>query len=141
MRLSPHVRERVVDVRADGLGHRAAALLVAREPVADARLAVQPVDAVEADHPHDPPVRGDDRRLQAVVVGDLPARGADEGQHVGGLVLVLRPTASRLEVLAVGVDQREELVGVGLLEQAQRVAVGQLAAQHQTLASNASSAS
>ena len=46
----------------------------------------------------------------------------------------------RLEVLAVGVDQGEELVGVGLLGQAQRVAVGQLAAQHQTFASNASSA-
>jgi hypothetical protein len=131
----------VVDVGADGRRHRAAALLVAREPVADARLAVQPVDAVVADHPHDPPVGGDDRGLQPVVVGDLPARGADEGQHVGGLALVLDPGHPPREMRAVGVDHGDELVGVGLLEQAQGVAVGQLAAQHQTLASNASSAS
>jgi hypothetical protein len=139
--IEPPRREGVVDVRADGFGHRPSPLLVVREPVADARLAVRPVDAVRADHPHDAPVGGHDRRLQPVVVADLPARGADEGEHVGGLVLVLDPGHPALEVGAIGVDQRDELVGVGLLEQAQGIAVGQLAAEHQTFASNASSAS
>src|SRR5690242_2788845 len=60
-------REGVIDVGADGLGHRPAPLLVAGQPVADARLAVGPVDAVGADHPHHPPVAGDDRGLQPVV--------------------------------------------------------------------------
>jgi hypothetical protein len=139
--IEPPRPEGVADVRANSLGHRPAPLLVAREPVADARLAVQPVDAVRADHAHDPPVRGDDRGLQPVVVGDLPARGADEGQDVGGLVLVLDPWHPTFEVRSIGVDDGDELVGVRLLEQAQGIVVGQLAAQHQTFASNASSAS
>jgi len=133
--------ERVVDVGPDGGGHDAAPLVVAREPVADARLAVGPVDPVDADHPDDAPVGIDDRRLQPVVVGELLAGRPDERQDVLRLVLAADPRHPCAEVLAVGVDHREELVRVGLLEQAQRVPARQLVAEHQTLASKASSAS
>jgi hypothetical protein len=74
--------EGVVEVGAHRSRHRPAALLGACHPVADARLAVQPVDAVGADHADDAAARVDDHRLQAVVVGNLPAREADEGQDV-----------------------------------------------------------
>jgi hypothetical protein len=60
----------------------------------------------------------DDRRLQAVVVGDLLARGADERQHVVRRALASSPGHPRREVVAIGVDDAEELVGVALLEQA-----------------------
>jgi hypothetical protein len=93
-------------------------------------LRLGPVDAVEADHPDDPPGGVDHGRLQAVVVGDLLARRADEGQHVGRLALARHPRHPWPQVVAVGVDEREQLVGVGLFEKAQRVAARKLVAEH-----------
>jgi hypothetical protein len=96
---------------------------------------------VGANHPGDAPIGIDDHRLHAVVVGDLLARGADEGQHVLGRALALDPRHPPGELVTIGVDDAVELLGVGLLEQAQRLATRQLVAKHQTFASNASSAS
>src|SRR5205807_5233740 len=63
--IEPPLAEGELEQRAHGRGHRASALRALREPVADARVAVAPVHAVESDHPHDAPA-AHDRRLKAV---------------------------------------------------------------------------
>ena len=102
--------EGVIDGRAHGEGHRAAALGAGRQPVADARRQVDAVDVVKADDADDLPGVGD-RAVHAVL-----ARGLLLGlrEERGGLILVelLGPRHPRREVVAVGQLQRVELVEV-----------------------------
>ena len=72
--------DRVVDERPHRAGHDPPALLVLREPVADARAAVLPIDAVEADHA-DRPAVALDHGLEPVVVADLAPGSTDEGER------------------------------------------------------------
>jgi hypothetical protein len=68
---------------------------------------------VEADDARDVVV-ADDRGLEAVVVGDLPAREADELEGVVRAGRERDPRQPRLEVRAAAVDEREQRARVGL---------------------------
>jgi hypothetical protein len=83
---------------------------------------------VEADDARDVVV-ADDRGLQPVVVGDLPARETDELERVVGARRERNPRQPRLEVRTTAVDEREQRPRVGLLEQAQVRTAGQVAAK------------
>lgn len=117
----------MLDERAHGERGDPAALLVLGEPVADARGAMAPVDAVEADRPDQRAV-ADDRGLQAVVVADLAAGGPDEGER-GRHVLLGGPRHPARDVRAVDGHERVEGLGVGLLEQPQPAVGRQLMVQ------------
>src|SRR4051812_28834903 len=127
--LEPPGAERVLHEHPHGLRHRAAALVLRRQPVADAARRARPVDAVEADDPGDLAL-DDDRGLDPVVVGDLAPGRADEREDLRRAARRAHPRHPRVQVSAVTVDQREQLLRVALLEEAQMRAAGQVAAEH-----------
>src|SRR4029077_11775189 len=94
-------RERMRRERADSLGHRAAPLARLGEPVAQARREVRAVDAVEADRADDRSVV-EDRGLEAVVLGELALRAAEELALLLGADAARRPRHPLGEVRAVG---------------------------------------
>jgi len=135
--------ERVADERADGARHRPLPLVVGGQPVADARRPPAPVDGVEADDAAQASVAVDDRQLQTVVVGRLAPRRADELQRRARVAVAGDPRHPRLEVGAVGVDEREQLGRVVVGQRAQAAAAREHEVERRrphTFASNASSA-
>src|SRR2546423_6440926 len=134
--VQPPLGEGVIDDRVHGLGHRARALRSLIQPVADTGRPVGPVDAVEADHPHDPPAL-DDRRLKALFRGLLRVCPRDELARLRAR-LRLRPREPAREVRAVRLDQDVQLLGVAGFDRAQLATTGELEARHGRTISRAS---
>src|SRR4051794_9008820 len=103
---------RVLDQRGDRAGHQPPTLIALAQPVADARRAVGPVERLQPGHAGDRAVTDDGER-GATLVGALPAGQPDELARPFE-VLALRPRQPWAQVRAVAVDQRGQLVRIGL---------------------------
>jgi hypothetical protein len=106
--------EDVVEQGPAAAGHDALALRRLGEPVAELRLAVDPVDVVEADAADDRSPEPD-AGAEAVVARRLLEAAADEGALVVGAVHAVEPREPAAQVGAVGVHHRVQVVGVALL--------------------------
>ena len=94
--------------------------------------AAGPVDRVEAGDADDPLVL-ENRELHAAVLLLLAAGGADERERVDDAAGLADERHPVREVGAVGVDQREQLLRIRVLEAAQRAAFPQIDFQRHTL--------